>query len=118
MLIEKRVYTLRPGLTDAFMKAQVDRGWEPVHPILDKLIGYFSSAGGPRDEITHLYRFDSYDDWVKRLHGLYTVPGLAPYFAAVRPLMLAQVNEFIAPAPFAALTPLWGNGKDLSLIHI
>jgi hypothetical protein len=115
MLIEKRVYTLRPGLIKAFMQAQADRGFEPVRPILEKLIGYFSTEGGPRDDIVHLYRFDSYDDWVRRLHGLYTVPELEPYFRTVRPLMLAQENEFLAPAPFAALTPLWGNGNDAEL---
>jgi hypothetical protein len=112
MLIEKRVYTLRPGLTDAFMRAQAERGFEQVRPILEKLIGYFSTQGGPRDQIVHLYRFDSYEDWVRRLHGLYKVPELEPYFRTVRPLMLAQENEFLAPAPIAALTPLWGNGKD------
>lgn len=112
MLIEKRTYTLRPGCTAAFWRTQEERGFELVRPILERLIGYFWTQDGPREQIVHLYRFDSHEDWVARLHGLYTVPDLMPYFAAVRPLMLAQENEFLAPAPLPELTPHWGNGND------
>lgn len=112
MLIEKRTYTLRPGCTPAFWRTQEARGFSLVRPILERLIGYFWMQDGPREQIVHLYRFDSYEDWVARLHGLYTVPELMPYFAAVRPLMLAQENEFLASAPLRELTPHWGNGND------
>ena len=112
MLFEKRTYTLRPGCLDAFMQAQEDRGFDIARPILDRLIGYFHTPFGVQDQVVHLYRFDSYDDWMQRLHGLYGVPELEAYFRTVRPLMLAQENEILGPAPLAELTPFWGAGRD------
>ena len=117
MLIEQRAYTLRPGNLDAFLQAQVTRGFDIVKPIMERLIGYFVTHGGPDTQVVHLYNFDSYDDWTRRLHGLYGVKGLEPYFGTVRPLMLAQENKFLAPAPIAELTPRWGNGNNWLPAH-
>lgn len=112
MLIEHRCYTLKPGATSAFWQAQVDRGPALVEPILARLIGYFSACSGPVDQVVHLYRYDSYEDWTTRLHGLYAVAALEPYFKTVRALMVAQENKFLAPAPLTELTPLWGAESD------
>lgn len=112
MLFEQRCYTLKPGATTAFWQAQVDRGFELVKPIGDRLIGYFSTLSGSADQVTHLYRYDSFDDWKNRLHGLYGVPALEPYFTTARALMTAQHNQFFALAPVAQLNPLWGDGQD------
>jgi len=112
MLFERRCYTLRPGATAAFWQAQVDRGFELVRPIQQRLVGYFSTLSGPADQVIHLYRYDSFDDWQQRLHGLYAVPALAPYFHTVRALMTAQENSFMARAPVDALTPLWNASQD------
>lgn len=111
MLFEQRTYTLQPGNTDAFWAAQQARGFDLVRPILERLVGYFRTKGGAREQVIHLYCFDDYHDWVERLHGLYGVPELEPYFRTVRPLMLAQENEFLAPAPLTELCPHWGDGR-------
>ncbi len=112
MLIEQRVYTLRPGNLDAFMQAQLDRGFELVRAIMERLIGYFTVSFGPQDQVVHLWRWNGYDEWAERMLGLGQIPKLQPYLGAVRPLMLAQENKFLQPAPIAELTPLWGNGND------
>lgn len=117
MLIEHRAYTLKPGNLDAFLQAQVTRGFDLVKPIMERLIGYFITHGGPDTQVVHLYNFDSYEDWTRRLHGLYGVKGLEPYFGTVRPLMIAQENKFLAPAPITALTPRWGNGNSWLPAH-
>ncbi len=112
MLIEHRAYTLKAGALEAFWAAQRERGFELVKPIMERLIGYFSASSGPTDQVVHLYRFDSYADWVDRLQGLYLVPELQPYFAKARAMLTAQENKFLAPAPVDGLTPYWGNGND------
>ena len=112
MLFEQRCYTLKPGATAAFWQAQVDRGFDLVQPIQQRLVGYFSNVSGPVDQITHLYRYDSFDDWQGRLHGLYGVPALEPYFRTVRALTTAQQNQFFAVAPIPELNPLWGANRD------
>ena len=112
MLIEQRVYTLKAGCMEAFWQAQHTRGYELIKPILDRLIGYFSTVTGPDCQIVHLYRYDSYDDWLNRLQGLYRITALESYFKTARPLLLAQENRFFVPAPIVELTPFWGNGND------
>lgn len=112
MLIERRCYTLKPGGLAAFWRAQEERGYATVQPILERLIGYFSACSGATDQVVHLYRYDSFDDWKHRLHGLYGVSALEPYFKTVRALMLAQENRFLSPAPLEALSPHWGAGRD------
>lgn len=112
MLFEQRCYTLKPGATAAFWQAQVDRGFALVTPIQQRLVGYFSNLSGPVDQVTHLYRYDSYDDWKRRLHGLYEVPALEPYFRTVRALMTAQHNQFLVPTPVPEVNGLWGGGSD------
>jgi hypothetical protein len=112
MLFEHRAYTLKPGSTSAFWQAQTDRGFSLVQPIQERLVGYFHACSGPVDQVVHLYRYDSFDDWTKRLHGLYAVAALEPYFRTVRALMVAQENKFLSAAPIAELTPIWGEGRD------
>ena len=112
MLLERRIYTLQPGKRHAFMQAQIDRGFELIAPIAQRLVGYFVDERDDGDRIVHLYRFDDFADWQQRLHGLYGVPALSPYFASVRAVMQRQENDFFFPAPNKALTPHWGNGND------
>ncbi|MCC6472140.1 MAG: NIPSNAP family protein [Burkholderiales bacterium] len=111
MLLERRAYTFRPGTLDAFWRAQHERGIDPAdRPIMARLVSYFEAASGARDQIVHLWRYDSYQDWFERL--FFKSPKSEPYYRAVRPLMLAQENRFMAPAPVAGLTPLWGEARD------
>ena len=112
MIFERRAYTLEPGHVPAFDKAQIDRGFEVAKPYMDRLIGYFSTATGPVDQIVHLYRYDSLDDWNNRLRGMYNVPEMTPYFVNVRKFVRRQVNGFYEPLPVDALNPLWGGGHD------
>ena len=92
-------------IRDSFYETQLERGFDTVQPVIERLIGYFSTISGPADQVVHLYAFDSLDDWQTRLHGLYGLPELEPYFLKVRPLMLSQENHILLPAPLPALTP-------------
>jgi len=65
---------------------------------------------GDQDQVTHLWRFDDFDDWRNRL--FFKHPKADPYYKVVRPLMLHQENSFLMPAPIDELNPLWGMGLD------
>ncbi|MFM0503201.1 MULTISPECIES: NIPSNAP family protein [Paraburkholderia] len=112
MLIEHRSYTLRLGAADLFWNAQRERGEHGLQPILERLIGSFSTCTGSLDQIVSLYRYDGFDDWQTRLLGLYGRAGLQAYFDRVRPLIVHQESRFLVPAPLPELTPHWGNGHD------
>jgi hypothetical protein len=107
LLIERREYLFRQGGLQAFLEAQPMLGFDPeTRPTLARAIGYFSTA----ERLVHYWRYDSYDDWHARLHRKDT--GREEYFRKVRPLMESQESSFMLPAPVAALTPYWGNGRD------
>lgn len=105
MILEHRAYTMQPGCLERFYELQVERGFDAIRPVIDRVIGYFSTVDGPLEQVVHLYAFASLEDWRERLHGLYGVPELEPYFQKVRPIMLAQENHILLPAPLPELTP-------------
>ena len=117
MLIERRCYTLKPGGLTAFWQVQEERGYETVRPILERLIGYFQVLDGPAEQVVHLYRYDDFEDWQRRLHGLYKVPALEPYFKTVRALMSAQENCFLVPAALDPLNQHWSSDHDWLPAH-
>ena len=113
MIFERRRYTARAGMHDEFIRLQHVRGFDgAVSAIMSRLIGYFSAVSGASEQIVHLYRYDDFADWVKRLHGLYNVPELESYFLAVRPILSRQESEFFLPAPIDDLIPLWSGDSD------
>jgi hypothetical protein len=111
MLFESRTYTFLPGTLNTFWNAQVTRGLDPTsRPIMARVIGYFYTVTGDQDQITHLWRFDDFDDWRDRL--FFKHPDAEPYYKIVRPLMLKQDNSFLLPSPLDELNPLWKKGRD------
>ena len=100
MIFERRRYTLRPGQYDEFIRLQHERGFDgPFARVVERVIGYFISVSGPVEQIVHLYRYDDFDDWIDRLHGLYGIPEMEPYFTGARAILAEQDVEFFRHAP-------------------
>lgn len=113
MIFERRRYTLRPGQYDEFIRLQHMRGFDgPFARVVERVIGYFISVSGPVEQIVHLYRYDDFDDWIDRLHGLYGIPEMATYFTGARAILKEQEVEFFRHAPIDELTPLWNGTTD------
>ena len=112
MIVEHRVYTMKPGNLGTFVDLQQSRGFDPVAPIMGNCVGYFATIAGPMTQMLHLWAFDDLEDWRARYNAIYVKSELQPYFQSVRPLMLAQEVKMLVPAPVDALTPLWGEGRD------
>ena len=113
MIFECRRYTLAPGRMGDFIALQHRRGFDgPNAGFISRAIGYFETVTGTPEQIVHLYRYDSYEDWIEKLHGLYAIPGLAFYFTEARALVERQETGFFQPAPLADLCPLWHGETD------
>lgn len=112
MLFEQRIYTLESESADRFWALQHERGFDLVRPIMERLMGYFSTRMHDRDVIVHWWRFDSYEDWHRRLHGLYQVEDLEGYFKKVRALLFTQENKFLSHSPVQDLNPIWSSSSD------
>lgn len=113
MIVERREYRLRPGKTSQFWDAQ--RQWntpDRFGAILEHCISYFETVAGSPEQIVHLYRYDTIDQWRATYDAYYQAqPGA--YFQMVRPWLLRQETSFFVAAPIAELVPAWiraGNG--------
>jgi len=103
MIIERRVYTLRPGRTADFWQAQQD--WnlgETFAGVLTRNLAYFETVAGPAEQIVHLYRFDSMEEWDRAYAAVYAHHP-HEYFQIARPLILSQDVAFYRVAPVSAL---------------
>ena len=96
-----------------FIDLQHRRGFDgPNAGFISRVIGYFETVTGTPEQIVHLYRYDSYEDWIEKLHGLYAIPELAFYFTKARAMVERQETNFFQPAPVAGLCPLWHGETD------
>lgn len=113
MIFECRRYTLQPGRMGDFIDLQHRRGFDgPNAGFISRVIGYFETVTGTPEQIVHLYRYDSYEDWIEKLHGLYAISELAFYFTEARAMVERQETNFFQPAPVAELCPLWHGETD------
>jgi hypothetical protein len=112
MIFERRAYTAEPGKVPDFYAANVERGFDLVDPMMQRLVGYFTTRTGPVDQVVHFYRYDDLDDWNSRLRGMYGVPELTPYFTKARKILYKQENAFFDLLPVEALNPMWAGEND------
>ena len=106
MIFECRRYTLAPGRMGDFIALQHRRGFDgPNAGFISRAIGYFETVTGTPEQIVHLYRYDSYEDWIEKLHGLYAIPGLAFYFTEARALVERQETGFFPARPARRSVP-------------
>lgn len=114
MIVERREYRLRPGKARQFWEAQ--RQWntpERFGAILDHCLGYFESASGSPEQLVHLYRYDTLDQW-RSVYEAYYQSQSGAYFELVRPWLLRQETSFFVAAPVAQLAPAWSRPAVLA----
>lgn len=110
MIVERRAYTFRPGQVAAFWDAQPRWNTEAVFgPIRQRNISYFSTVAGDTDQVVHLYRFESPDQWRDIYDAFYRAQN-PDYFALVRPMMVRQENALLTAPPVPGLAADWLEG--------
>lgn len=105
MIVEERIYTLQPGQAGAYLAAYEAEGMAIQKPILGRMIGYYSTEFGPLNQVIHLWGYEGLAERTERRARLLADPAWRTYAAKVRPMVLAQENKLLLPAPF--MTPLW-----------
>ena len=111
MLFERRAYTLRPGVENAYWKLQLEYNTpQSFKPLLNRNLGYFSTQAGPSETIVHLYCWDSYEEEQKSLAAIVT-PERMPYFLGARKLLTRQETMLLDCAPLPELNPIWGDDR-------
>jgi len=101
MIVEMREYTLRAGKVPEYFELYEAEGLDIQKRILGRMVGYYASEVGPAvNQVVHLWAYDSFDDRVERRRALAADPGWKAYVAKMRPMLAAQANRILTPAPF------------------
>jgi len=101
VIVEMREYTLHPGKVPEYLQLYEQEGMEIQRRILGRMVGYYSTEIGPSiNQIVHLWAYDSLDDRVARRRRLQSDPGWQAYVQKMRPMLAAQTNRILNPAPF------------------
>lgn len=100
MIVEERIYRLRPGKAPEYIRAFEQEGLAIQRPILGNLAGYYSTEIGPLNVIVHMWAYEDMGDRARRRAQLSADPRWQAYLPKIVPLMEQQENRILNPAPF------------------
>jgi hypothetical protein len=100
MIVEMRTYTLALGATGRYFKLYREKGLEVQKRILGHLVGYYAVEVGELNKVVHLWAYDSMDERARRRAELWADKEWLAYVAEIGPLVAAQENQILTPAPF------------------
>lgn len=103
MIIEQRIYQLKPGAMHEFLKIYEDEGLQLQSEVLGRLLGYFVSEVGGLNRVMQLWGFDSFEDRLKRRAALSARPEWRAFLGKAGAMVVSQENELLTPAPFSPL---------------
>ena len=103
MIIEQRIYQLKPGAMHEFLKAYEAEGLQLQGETLGRLLGYFVSEVGGLNRVVQLWGFDSFEDRVQRRAALAAKPEWRTFVGKTGHMVVNQENELLMPAPFSPI---------------
>ena len=102
MIVEERIYMLKPGALPEFMRLYEAEGWKVHTRHLGQPLGYYTSEIGKLNLVVSLWRYESWEERERRRAGLYGDPEWLAAVAKITPLIESMENRILKPAPFAA----------------
>jgi len=100
MIVEERIYTLRPAKAADYLKAYEQEGLAIRRPIPGNLAGYYSTEFGPLNVIVHMWAYEDFADRTRRRAQLTADARWQAYLPKIAPFMDLQENRILNPAPF------------------
>jgi NIPSNAP len=101
LIVEMREYTLHAGKVPEYLRLYEREGLAIQREILGCMVGYYATEVGPAvNQVVHLWAYDSFEDRLRRRAKLAEHPGWQAYVQKMRPMLAAQSNRLMRPAPF------------------
>jgi hypothetical protein len=101
VIVELREYTLHAGKVPEYFKLYEREGLAIQREILGQMVGYYSTEVGPAvNQVVHLWAYDSFEERERRRARLAADPAWQTYVQKMRPMLIAQTNRLLKPAPF------------------
>ncbi|GAC1330514.1 MAG: NIPSNAP family protein [Beijerinckiaceae bacterium] len=104
MIVDLRIYTVKPGRLDAFVALYRDHAWPLQQKYLGRCLGWYTSAEGQLNQVVHLWAYDNQADREERRATMAKDPAWGAYLkkSAEADLLVAQENRFLKPTEFFA----------------
>lgn len=105
MLVEERVYVLRPEYPPvAYLEAYKRTGaLELQTKILGRLLGFFTTEIGELNSVVHFWGYDSFEDRSVRRAQLAAESVWQNYLAEIRPMLQSMNNRILVPTDFSPI---------------
>ena len=103
MIIEQRIYTLKPGKTVAYLALYQERGLVVQSHHLGRLIGYFTSEYGALNQITHLWAYEDHADRARRRAALFADKRWLDVVEVLYEMIDRMENMILTPTSFSPL---------------
>lgn len=103
MIIDHRTYTIAHGRNKEYLALFEAEALPVQMEHLGNLIGYFTTAVGPVNEVVHLWAYESLADMEKRRTVRDADPRWAEYKKKSAGMLIDQRNKLLAPASFSPL---------------
>ncbi|NBA93661.1 NIPSNAP family protein [Pseudomonas sp. R5(2019)] len=103
MLIEQRIYQIKPGTLHEFIRVYEEEGLPIQGEALGNLIGYFKPETGDINRVIQLWGYTSYEDRTHRRAALSSDPRWRAFLGKAGHLVVAQQVELLSAAPFSPI---------------
>jgi len=103
MIVDLRIYTVRPGKAAEFVQLYQEHGWPVQSRILGRCLGYYTTVEGTLNQIVHIWAYDSQADREARRAAMAADPEWHKYIAisGERALLVSQENRMMKPTEFS-----------------
>ncbi len=103
MIVDKRIYSLKPGGVPIYMKLYEEFGMAPQTRHLGNPLGWYYSEVGHLNQITHLWGYEDLADRTERRAAMQADPDWATYLGKIRDadILVKQENQILIAAPWS-----------------
>lgn len=105
MIIDLRIYTLKPNRMAEFVGLYKELGLEIQQKHLGKPVFWGTTIEGPLNQVVHIWSYENQADRETRRAAMAADPGWAAYLAAVAKadVLVHMENRMVRPADFSPL---------------
>jgi len=101
MIIEQRIYTLKPGKTAVYLDLYRREGLEVQTAHLGRLVGYYVSEFGDLNQIVHMWAYEDHSERESRRSALFSDPRWIDVVARLYEMIDRMENRILMPTSFS-----------------
>ncbi len=103
MIVDMRIYTVKPGRVDDFVAMYGEHAWPLQQQYLGHCLGWYTGVEGQLNQVVQLWRYESQADREARRLAMNRDPAWKAYLRRMGEsgLLLHTENRILAPTAFS-----------------